>query len=80
MSRNAELLKQVIEGNAKRDAVLMERQGIGNCISCWCIRLHRPTKYHAPKEPAIVPDSVIAQLKQCKPDCKINNTGSNWSC
>ncbi|GBC11664.2 BTB/POZ protein [Rhizophagus irregularis DAOM 181602=DAOM 197198] len=29
-----------------------------------------------PKEPANVPDSVIAQLKQCKPDCKINNTSS----
>ncbi|PKY47599.1 BTB-domain-containing protein [Rhizophagus irregularis] len=57
--------KQVMEGNAKRDAELTERQGIDKEIDDLI-----------PKEPANVPDSVIAQLKQCKPDCKINNTSS----
>ncbi|CAB4411774.1 unnamed protein product [Rhizophagus irregularis] len=54
-----------MEGNAKRDAELTERQGIDKEIDDLI-----------PKEPANVPDSVIAQLKQCKPDCKINNTSS----
>lgn len=32
-----------------------------------------------PEEPDNVPDSVIAQLKQCKPNCKINDIDSKSS-